>query len=74
MFSQLIVNDNVAKVSVIGAALRSTSGVATTVFKILYENNINLMLINTSEIKISVVVDKSVADLAVQKIHEAFID
>ncbi len=74
LFSQLIVNDNVAKVSVIGAALRSTSGVATTVFKILYENNINLMLINTSEIKISVVVDKSVADLAVQKIHEAFID
>lgn len=73
-FHSIVINDNVAKVSVIGAALRSSFGVATTVFKILYENDINLILINTSEIKISVVVDKSVSDLAVQKIHRAFID
>lgn len=73
-FNDIIVDDNVAKISVVGAALRSSHGVAAAVFKIMYENNINLHLINTSEIKISVVVDKNMADLAVHKIHEVFIN
>lgn len=73
-FTQLVINDNVAKISVVGAALQSSRGVAASVFKILYENDISLRLINTSEIKISVVIDKELSDLAVQKIHEVFID
>ena len=72
-FENIIINDNVAKVSVIGAGMQSSFGVATTVFKVLYENDINLRMINTSEIKIAVVIDKDQADLAVHKIHEAFI-
>ncbi|MBQ8603813.1 MAG: ACT domain-containing protein [Oscillospiraceae bacterium] len=72
-FSKLVVKDNVAKISVVGSGVQSGKGVAATVFRILYENNISLRLISTSEIKISVIVDKSSADLAVHKIHEVFI-
>lgn len=73
-FSHIAVNDNVSKISVVGAALQSSSGVAAQVFRVLYENDISLRLINTSEIKISVIIDRDKADLAVQKIHEVFID
>ena len=72
-FSKLALKDNVAKISVVGSGVQGGKGIAATVFKILYENNINLHLISTSEIKISVIVDKSCADLAVHKIHEVFI-
>lgn len=73
-FSSIVVDDNVAKISIVGAALQTNHGIAATVFKILYENDINLRLITTSEIKIAFIVDKSSADLAVQKIHEVFIN
>ena len=73
-FSSMVVDDNVAKISIVGAALQTNHGVAATVFKILYENDINLRLITTSEIKIAFIVDKASADLAVQKIHEVFIN
>jgi len=73
-FTDLFIDDNVTKVSVIGAALQTTKGIAAKVFEILYKNDINLKLINTSEIKISVLIDKNMSDIAVQKIHEAFID
>ncbi|MBR5520605.1 MAG: ACT domain-containing protein [Oscillospiraceae bacterium] len=72
-FSKMILKDNVAKISVVGSGVQGSKGVAASVFKILYENDINLRLISTSEIKISVIVDKSKADLAVHKIHEVFI-
>ena len=72
-FDKIKVDDHVSKVSIIGAALQDSFGVAATVFKVLYENDINVKMINTSEIKIAVVVDKSDADTAVQKIHQAFI-
>ncbi|MEG1862423.1 MAG: ACT domain-containing protein [Oscillospiraceae bacterium] len=72
-FSDMVIDDNVAKVSVIGAGMQSSFGVATTLFKVLYENDINLRMINSSEIKIAVVIDKDQSDLAVHKIHEAFI-
>ncbi len=72
-YSKLFVKDNVAKISVVGSGVQSGKGVAATVFGILYENNISLHLISTSEIKISVIVDKSQADLAVHKIHNVFI-
>ena len=73
-FSEIVTIDEVAKISVIGAALRLTKGVATKVFEVLRQNNINLMLINTSEIKIAVVIDKKHANVAVEKIHEVFIE
>lgn len=72
-FAKLVVQDNVTKISVVGSGVQSGIGVAAKVFKILYENDISLRLISTSEIKISVVVDKADADLAVHKIHEDFI-
>ena len=72
-FSHMAIKDNVAKISVVGSGVKTSKGVAASVFRILYENGINLRLISTSEIKIAVFVDKSAADLAVEKIHEYFI-
>lgn len=72
-YSYFVIKDNVAKISVVGAGVKTSRGVAASVFKVLYENNISLRLISTSEIKISVLVDKHLSDLAVQKIHEDFI-
>ncbi|MDD3428857.1 MAG: aspartate kinase [Oscillospiraceae bacterium] len=68
------VNDSVAKVSVVGAGMQSYSGVASTMFEALYEHNINIHMISTSEIKISVIIDKADADKAVNAIHDAFIN
>ena len=67
------VNDNAAKVSIVGAGMQSYSGVATKMFEALFENNINIHMISTSEIKISVLIDKADADRAVIAIHDAFI-
>lgn len=72
-YSQVVIQDNVAKISVLGSGVKTSKGVAARVFGILYENNINLRLISTSEIKINIFVDKADADLAVHKIHEYFI-
>ncbi|MDO5602158.1 MAG: aspartate kinase [Oscillospiraceae bacterium] len=68
------VRDDVAKVSVVGAGMQSYPGVASTMFEALYENNINIHMISTSEIKISVLIDKADADRAVNAIHDAFIN
>lgn len=73
-FSGLFVDDDIAKVSVIGAALKTTKGVAAKVFKVLYENGIDVKLINTSEIKLTVFVNRKMSDIAVNKIHEMFIN
>ena len=72
-YSDVVIKDDVAKISVVGSGVKTSKGVAASVFGILYENNINLRLISTSEIKINVFVDKSDADIAVQKIHQYFI-
>lgn len=72
-YSYFAIKDNVAKISVVGGGVKTSKGVAASVFRVLYENNISLRLISTSEIKISVFVDKNLSDLAVQKIHEYFI-
>lgn len=71
--SKIEVVDNVAKVSVVGAGMQSHPGVASTMFEALYENNINIHMISTSEIKISVLIDKKEADKAVNAIHNAFV-
>ncbi|MGC9451034.1 MAG: aspartate kinase [Oceanipulchritudo sp.] len=64
--------DRMAKVSVVGIGMRSHSGVASKMFTALAENGINIQLISTSEIKISVAVDLDKADAAVRVIHTAF--
>ena len=66
--------ENLSKVSIIGVGIANKPGVATGMFEALYENNINMHMITTSEIKISVLVNSNMADLAVKAIHEKFID
>ncbi len=66
-------SENVAKVSAVGAGMETHPGVAATMFKALFEADINIQMISTSEIKISVLIDKKDADAAVAAIHDAFI-
>lgn len=70
---EISVNKDVAKVSIVGAGMQSHSGVASTMFEALSEKNINIKMISTSEIKISVIIDRDNADRAVSAIHDAFI-
>jgi aspartate kinase len=62
----------IAKVSIIGAGMRSHSGIATTMFAELARENINILMISTSEIKISCVIDEKYGELAVRTLHDAF--
>ena len=64
--------DNVAKVSVVGAGMLSHSGVAATMFRVLCEHNINIEMISTSEIKVSVIVDETKAREAMIALHTAY--
>ena len=66
--------ENLTKVSIIGVGIANKPGVAAGMFEALYENNINMHMISTSEIKISVLVNSNEADLAVRAIHNKFID
>ncbi len=68
------IDTDVAKVSIVGAGMQSHSGVAARMFEALYEANINIRMVSTSEIKISVLIDKADADRAVAAIHEAFME
>ncbi len=71
-YSRLETNTNVAKVSVVGAGMINHPGVAARLFEALYDSNININMISTSEIKISVLVDQKDAERAVEAIHEKF--
>ena len=66
-------DQNVAKVSAVGAGMETHPGVAAKMFQALFEEDINIQMISTSEIKISVLIDKKDADAAVAAIHAAFI-
>ena len=68
----IAVETDVAKVSIVGAGMQSHPGVASRMFETLYENNINIQMIATSEIKISVIIKKADADRAVAAVHAAF--
>ena len=70
---EITVNKDCAKVSVVGAGMQSHPGVASHMFEALGGQNINIHMISTSEIKISVIIDKADADRAVAAIHDAFI-
>lgn len=65
-------DDKISKVSIIGAGMRTHSGVATKMFETLAKHGINIMMISTSEIKISCVIDEKYTELAVRALHEAF--
>lgn len=70
--SSLEVDDSVAKISIVGVGMVSHAGVATKMFESLGEEGVNIELISTSEIKISVIVDDKYSELAVRTLHEAF--
>ena len=67
-------DDKVAKVSIVGAGMESHAGVATKMFEALYDAQINIRMISTSEIKVSVLIDEKDADAAVSAIHAKFFD
>ncbi len=71
---ELICNTDVAKISIVGAGMESHAGVATKMFEALYDAQINIQMIATSEIKVSVLIDKKDADRAVAAIHEKFFE
>jgi aspartate kinase len=71
-FDDVQVNDDVAKVSVIGVGMRSHTGVAKTMFQALAEKGVNIQVISTSEIKISVLIDAAYTELAVRALHAAY--
>ena len=71
-FKSISTDDNVAKVSVVGMGMMSQSGVAEKMFKTLAENSINILAISTSEIKISVLINKKYTELAVKSLHEVY--
>ena len=66
--------DNLSKISIIGVGIANKTGVAADMFEALYENNINMHMISTSEIKISVLVDREDSNKAVNAIHKKFYD
>ncbi|WP_207101217.1 aspartate kinase [Paracoccus shandongensis] len=71
-YDELVVDTEVAKVSVVGIGMRSHAGVAAKMFKALADENVNIKVISTSEIKISVLIDRKYMELAVQALHDAF--
>ena len=71
-FTQLVTDSDVAKVSVVGIGMRSHAGVASQMFKALRDEGINIKVITTSEIKISVLIDRKYMELAVQALHDTF--
>ena len=71
-YNSLSTNDDVSKISVIGVGMKSQSGVAKKMFQTLASKQINILAISTSEIKISVLIDKKYTKQAVKSLHEAY--
>ena len=71
---EVLYDDEVAKISIVGAGMESHAGVATKMFEALYDAQINIQMISTSEIKVSVLIDINDADKAVKAIHRKFFD
>ncbi|MBU1138072.1 MAG: aspartate kinase [Proteobacteria bacterium] len=65
-------SDNITKISIVGVGMRNHSGIASTMFKVLAREGINISLISTSEIKVSCVVEEKYTELAVRTLHDAF--
>ena len=71
-YAELVTDNDVAKVSVVGIGMRSHAGVASQMFQALRDEGINIKVISTSEIKISVLIDRKYMELAVQALHDSF--
>jgi aspartate kinase len=71
-FEGITCEDNIAKVSIVGAGMATNAGVASRMFEALAGANVNIQMISTSEIKISVLIDINDADRAMVAIHDAF--
>lgn len=71
-WEEITTDREIAKISIVGVGMRSHSGVAARMFEVLAKNNINIQMISTSEIKISVVINKKYTELAVRELHKAF--
>ncbi len=71
---KVLMDPNVAKISIVGLGMRSAYGVAGKMFEILAKHNINIKAISTSEIRISCLIDRKYTELAVRALHEAFIE
>jgi aspartate kinase len=69
---QIIGDPNIAKLSLVGVGMKSHVGVASKMFRTLSEEGINISTISTSEIKISILIDENLLDMAVQSLHKAF--
>jgi aspartate kinase len=72
VYAKLVTDTDVAKVSVVGIGMRSQVGVAARMFGALAAENVNIKVITTSEIKISVLIDRKYMELAVQALHDTF--
>ena len=70
--AEVVGDDNIAKIAVVGVGMRSHAGIASKMFKSLADEGINIQMISTSEIKISVVVEDKYMELAVRALHKAF--
>ena len=71
-FDDLLVDSNISKVSLVGVGMRTHAGIASTAFKALSENGVNIQMISTSEIKITIVINENSVDNAVKALHSAF--
>ena len=71
-FDHITVEDKIAKVSIVGAGIMTTPGLAAKMFVALYDANINIQMISTSEIRISVLIDQEDANTAVRAVHDKF--
>ena len=72
-FGEVIATDKIGKLSIVGVGMRSHSGVAGKMFDTLAREGVNIEMISTSEIKISVVIDLAKAEQAMQAVHDAFL-
>jgi aspartate kinase len=71
-YTKLITDEDVAKISVVGTGMRSHAGIANTMFRTLAEKGINIEVISTSEIKVSVLIKQDYTELAVRALHTAY--
>ena len=71
-FDDLLIDSNISKVSLVGVGMRTHAGIASTAFKALSENGVNIQMISTSEIKITIVINENSVDNAVKALHSAF--
>ena len=71
-YDDVLIDSNIAKVSLVGVGMRTHAGIASEAFKALAENDVNIQMISTSEIKITIVINEVNTDKAVKCLHETF--